>query len=90
MTTKVLSNLIAARIGMTKTQSETLLSSAVEVIVEALNEDKTVVIQNFGTLRVKERESREVMNPKTGEKRVNDPKRVITFAANQNLKQQVR
>lgn len=90
MTTKVLSNLIAARIGMTKTQSETLLSLAVEVIVEALNEDKTVVIQNFGTLRVKERESREVMNPKTGEKRVTDPKRVITFAANQNLKQQVR
>ena len=90
MTTKVLSNLIAARIGMTKTQSETLLSSAVEVIVEALNEDKTVVIQNFGTLRVKERESREVMNPKTREKRVTDPKRVITFAANQNLKQQVR
>ena len=90
MTTKVLSNLIAARIGMTKSQSETLLSSAVEVIVEALNEDKTVVIQNFGTLRVKERESREVMNPKTGEKRVTDPKRVITFSANQNLKQQVR
>ena len=90
MTTKVLSNLIADRIGMTKSQSETLLSSAVEVIVEALNEDKTVVIQNFGTLRVKERESREVMNPKTGEKRVTDPKCVITFAANQNLKQQVR
>lgn len=90
MTTKELSNQIAAKIGMTKRQSESLLSSAVDVMVEALNEDKTVVLQNFGTLSIKERRQREVMNPKTGEKRVAESKRVITFAANPTLKQQVR
>ena len=90
MTTKELSNQIAAKIGMTKRQSELLLSSAVDVMVEALNEDKTVVLQNFGTLSIKERRQREVMNPKTGEKRVAESKRVITFAANPILKQQVR
>ena len=90
MTTKELSNQIAAKIGMTKRQSELLLSSAVDVMVEALNEDKTVVLQNFGTLTIKERRQREVMNPKTGEKRVAESKRVITFAANPTLKQQVR
>ncbi|MBQ7697199.1 MAG: HU family DNA-binding protein [Paludibacteraceae bacterium] len=90
MTTKELSNQIAAKIGMTKRQSELLLSSAVDVMVEALNEDKTVVLQNFGTLSIKERRQREVMNPKTGEKRVAESKRVITFAANPTLKQQVR
>lgn len=90
MTTKELSNQIAAKIGMTKRQSELLLSSAVDVMVEALNEDKTVVLQNFGTLSIKERRQREVMNPKTGEKRVAGSKRVITFAANPTLKQQVR
>lgn len=90
MTTKELSNQIAAKIGMTKRQSELLLSSAVDVMVEALNEDKTVVLQNFGTLSIKERRQREVMNPKTGEKRVAESKRVITFAANPALKQQVR
>lgn len=90
MTTKELSNQIAAKIGMTKRQSELLLSSAVDVMVEALNEDKTVVLQNFGTLSIKERQQREVMNPKTGEKRVAESKRVITFAANPTLKQQVR
>lgn len=90
MTTKELSNQIAAKIGMTKRQSELLLSSAVDVMVEALNEDKTVVLQNFGTLSIKERRQREVMNPKTGEKRVAESKRVITFAANPTIKQQVR
>ena len=90
MTTKELSNQIAAKIGLTKRQSELLLSSAVDVMVEALNEDKTVVLQNFGTLSIKERRQREVMNPKTGEKRVAESKRVITFAANPTLKQQVR
>ena len=90
MTTKELSNQIAAKIGMTKRQSELLLSSAVDVMVEALNEDKTVVLQNFGTLSIKERRQREVMNPKTGEKRVAESKRVITFAANPTLTQQVR
>lgn len=90
MTTKELSNQIAAKIGMTKRQSELLLSSAVDVMVEALNEDKTVVLQNFGTLSIKERRQREVMNPKTGEKRVAESKRIITFAANPTLKQQVR
>jgi len=90
MTTKELSNRIAEQIGMTKRQSDQLLSAAVDVITEALNEDRTVLLQNFGSLSIKERPSREVMNPKTGEKLMADPKRVIIFAANPALKQQVR
>ncbi len=90
MTTKELSNRIATETGITKRQSDELMSATVDVITEALNEDKTIQLQNFGQLQVKERESRKVMNPKTGEKRIAGAKRVITFAANQNLKLKVR
>lgn len=90
MTTKELNSRIAEATGMTKRQSEQLMDAAVDVITEALNEDKTVLLQNFGQLKVKERPSREVMNPKTGEKRTAESKRVITFAPNPTLKQQVR
>lgn len=90
MTTKELTNRIAGKTGMSKRESERLLAAAVDAITECLNEDKTVMLQNFGTLSIKERPRREVMNPKTGEKRVAESKRVITFAANPTLKQQVR
>ncbi|MBP5476063.1 MAG: HU family DNA-binding protein [Paludibacteraceae bacterium] len=90
MTTKELTNRIAGKTGMTKRESEQLMAAAVDVITECLNEDQTVLLQNFGLLSIKERPQREVMNPKTGEKRIAEAKRVITFTANTTLKQQVR
>lgn len=90
MTTKELTNRIAGKTGMTKRESEQLMAAAVDVITECLNEDQTVLLQNFGLLSIKERPQREVMNPKTGEKRMAEAKRVITFTANTTLKQQVR
>lgn len=90
MTTKELTNRIAGKTGMTKRESEQLMAAAVDVITECLNEDQTVLLQNFGLLSIKERPQREVMNPKTGEKRIAEAKRVISFTANTTLKQQVR
>lgn len=90
MTTKELTNNLAATLGITKKQAEHLLSTTTEVMVDALQKGECVQLQNFGTLETKERAARQVTNPKTGERMLTRAKSVISFRPNETLKEQVK
>ena len=90
MTQKDFTARIASETGMTKRLTDGLLQATVDTIVEALNENQTVLLQNFGTLSIKERPARTVRNPKTGEVQQAQAKRIVSFQVNPTLKQQVR
>lgn len=90
MTTKELIAKIAAQTGMTKKRTEQLMNATAHVITNALQEDKSVQLQNFGTLEPKERKARQIIHPKTGAKSVTQAKRVVGFRANQKLKELVK
>lgn len=90
MTQKELISEMATRMGMTKVQTEQLLSATSEMLVQSLLDGKSVLIQNFGTLEVKQKNERLSVHPKTGVRTLTPPKLQINFKANPNLKEELK
>ena len=88
MTQKELINEIANRLNMTKVQTEQLLNATSDTIVQSLLDGKSVMIQNFGTLEVKQKNERVSVHPKTGVRTLTPPKLQVNFKANPNLKEE--
>ncbi len=89
MTTKELISNIAKKAGLTKSQVADLLDATEEVIVQHLLEGKSVQIQGFGTLDVKQKKERISVHPRTGERSMIPPKQQVTFKPTQNLKDEI-
>ena len=90
MTQKELINEIANRLNMTKVQTEQLLNATSDTIVQSLLDGKSVMIQNFGTLEVKQKNERVSVHPKTGVRTLTPPKLQVNFTANPNLKEELK
>ena len=80
----------AKSLDMTKVQTEQLLNATSELIVQALLDGKSVMIQNFGTLEVKQKNERVTVHPKTGVRTLTPPKLQVNFKANPNLKEELK
>ena len=90
MTQKELISKTAKSLDMTKVQTEQLLNATSELIVQALLDGKSVMIQNFGTLEVKQKNERVTVHPKTGVRTLTPPKLQVNFKANPNLKEELK
>ena len=90
MTQKELISETAKSLDMTKVQTEQLLNATSEPIVQALLDGKSVMIQNFGTLEVKQKNERVTVHPKTGVRTLTPPKLQVNFKANPNLKEELK
>lgn len=90
MTNKELISSVAQTTGMTKVQTEQLLSATSSVISDALIDGKSVLLQNFGSFEVKEKKERLSVHPKTGIRTLTPPKMQVNFKPNNNLKQELR
>ena len=77
---------IAESAGMTLSQAEVTLSTALEGIGSTLTKGDSVTLVGFGKFGVKNRAAREVRNPNTGAKLTLDPTIVPFFKAGKNLK----
>jgi nucleoid DNA-binding protein len=87
---EALVEMVAGKIGQTKKEVEIIVDTIVDVIMDALHQDRKVTIAGFGTFKVTHRASREGINPQTKERitiqAVNTPK----FTAGKRLKEAVR
>jgi len=87
---EILVDMISNKTGMAKKDVETVVDSFVDVVMDALHEDRKVTIASFGTFKVTHRASREGINPQTKQRitipAVNTPK----FTAGKRLKEMVR
>jgi len=90
MTTKELIASIAAKSGLTKSQVADLLDATEDMIVQNLLDGKSVQIQNFGTLEVRQKKERLSVHPKTGERKMIPPKQQIAFKPTQSLKEEMK
>ena len=90
MTQKELISETAKSLDMTKVQTEQLLNATSELIVQARLDGKSVMIQNFGTLEVKQKNERVTVHPKTGVRTLTPPKLQVNFKANPNLKEELK
>ena len=81
---------IANKTGVTKKDTEEVISAFVEVVKETLKAGEKVQMIGFGTFETVERDAREGVNPRTGEKVMYGPTVLPRFKPSKSLKDQVK
>ena len=71
--------------GLTKKDCNDLVNDIIEEIIVGLNEHKVVKIHNFGTLKIKRKNSRIGRNPKTKEEVMITSRNVISFIPSKHI-----
>jgi len=86
---KELIDIVSSKSGMTKIETESLVTITLETIVEAVAKGDRVTLVGFGSFEARERKSRYGRNPKSGEKLYIPPARVPTFSVGNFFKNKV-
>ena len=76
-------------IGLSRSESATMVESILSKMCGALAEGENVKISGFGTFVLRDKNERVGRNPKTGEPAAINPRRVISFRASQIMKSRV-
>jgi DNA-binding protein HU-beta len=80
---------VAEKAGVTKKDADTVLSAAIDAIMEAVSEGEKVTLVGFGSFEPRERQAREGRNPKTGETMEIPATTVPAFSAGKLFKEKV-
>jgi len=89
MTKAELVERVSDRIKMTKKQTEVIVNTLFTSITDALTHGDKVELRGFGSFRVRQRNSREGRNPKTGQAVHISSKKVPFFKAGKELREMV-
>ena len=79
----------AEKAGVSKKDSEAVVTAALDAIAESLKDGEKVQIVGFGAFEVKERPARKARNPKTGEEIQIGARRSPMFKPGKALKEAV-
>ena len=79
----------AERSGMTKKDTEQVITAAFDVIIAQLQKGEKVQISGFGTFEMKERKERVGRNPHTGEAVQIPASKVPAFKVSSTLKEKI-
>lgn len=77
---------VAERAGVSKKQAGTVLTAALDTIMEAVSNQDKVTLVGFGSFQSRERKEREGRNPKTGEVMIIPAVTVPVFSAGKGFK----
>ncbi|MCY7283263.1 MAG: HU family DNA-binding protein [Cyanobacteria bacterium CAN_BIN43] len=80
---------VSEKAGVTKKQADSVLSAAIESIMEAVSKGDKVTLVGFGSFEPRERKAREGRNPKTGEAMEIPATTVPAFSAGKLFKDMV-
>ena len=83
-------SVLARKLGYTNKDTAQLLSSAIGVMTQELQEGKTIAIQGFGTFEVKKKMERISVNPTTQQRMLIPPKLVLSYKPSTNLKEKFK
>ena len=72
-------------IGLSKSECLIFVDTIINILTNAIIEDKVVKIPNFGTFKVRFKKERAGRNPKTKEPAIISSRNVITFKVSQQL-----
>ncbi len=81
---------VAEKAQVTKKQADSILSAALESIVEAVSGGDKVTLVGFGSFESRNRKAREGRNPKTGAKMAIPATKVPAFSAGKLFKDKVK
>lgn len=76
-------------VGLSRSESATLLESVLNEMEDALARGETVKISSFGSFSVRQKGERIGRNPKTGEEVPILPRKVLVFRPSQVLKDRI-
>jgi DNA-binding protein HU-beta len=80
---------VAEKAAVTKKVADTVLSAALEVVMEAVSTGDKVTLVGFGSFEPRQRQQREGRNPRTGEKMDIPATKVPAFSAGKLFKDKV-
>ncbi len=80
---------VAEKSSVTKKQADSVISAAVESIMEAVSKGEKVTLVGFGSFEPRARKEREGRNPKTGDTMVIPATTVPAFSAGKQFKEMV-
>ncbi len=90
MNNKEFQSSIAAKLGISKADTEALQQSIVDALIYELKENNSINIQGFGSFEVREKNERIVINPITKERSVVPSKKALTFKVSSVYKEKVK
>lgn len=80
---------VAERACLAKVDAEAAINALLEVVIEAMKEDKTVSLSGFGSFSTAIRPARTVRNPRTGESIELEETKIVKFKIGKNFKEAV-
>lgn len=89
MTKSVLIELLAARANIPKVESEKIVNSFFEAMVDALKSGDSIEIRGFGSFRIREYKPYTGRNPKTNQSVSVPEKRLPFFRVGKELKEMI-
>jgi DNA-binding protein HU-beta len=90
MLTKDLISRIANASGLSKKETEQLLSTTTAIMRENLIAGKTIQLQGLGTLEIKERPARTIVHPRTGERSIAPSRNQLVFRPVASMKEELK
>jgi len=84
-----LAEAVYQEVGLSRSESSTLVESVLNEVADTLVEGETVKLSSFGSFQVREKGGRVGRNPKTGEEVPIAPRRVLVFRASHVLKDRI-
>ena len=79
MLTKEFLGLVADKSGLSKKETEQLMTTMNAIIRESLMDGKSIQLQGLGALEIKERQARTIVHPRTGERNIVPSKNQLVF-----------
>ena len=79
MLTKEFIGLVSNESGLSKKETEHLLTTMNAIVRENLMDGKAIQLQGLGAFEIKERKERVIVHPRTGERRVVPSKNQLVF-----------
>jgi integration host factor subunit alpha len=89
LTRAELSESIHQKIGLSRTECQSLVESILDRISDSLVTGDMVKIAGFGTFQVRAKAARTGRNPKTGVEVPIAPRKVLTFRASQKMRDRI-
>jgi len=90
MLTKEFIGLVSNESGLSKKETEQLLTTMNAIVRENLMAGKAIQLQGLGALEVKERKERVIVHPRTGERSVVPSKNQLVFRPVANIKDELK
>lgn len=89
MTKSEFIEIVAERMNIPKSQAYDVVNVVFDTMKDALIEEDRIELRGFGSFSIREYESRQGRNPKTGEKVKVDSKKSVHFKVGKELRERV-